>query len=765
MRRSVILLGFLMGAMTSAPWAAGARLTSEEALARFTAGKQHSPALRRASASTLNLTATVGNLYIFSDRNGYFVLPNEDSAPALLGYSEGCDFDAATNPNLTYWLEFLSKEIDYIAKNPKTVSEKATRPQRAAISPMLTTRWNQSSPYNNDCPVINGSRSVTGCVATAMAQVLKYHNYPEKGLGEASYTWQGQDLSFDYANTTFEWDLMLDSYDSSSSAESQAAVAKLMYGCGVSVEMQYSPAASGAFTYKIPGALIDHFNYDKALWSAQRDAYGIIEWEDLIYNELKENRPVIYGGVGSGGGHEFVCDGYSDEGYFHFNWGWGGMSDGYFLLTALSPGSLGTGGGAGGYNLEQDAVIGVQPAREGSLPTYVMYNWEADFATQSGSAELGSFITFTGDFINCGALEIPSMSMGIKLQQKGSDSFQYVESTSKVTNLGANDFFSSFEVKLPAGLPAGEYVVTPAYRVDGRDWQDLRSFLSVNGRLNATVDGSTITFTAPQKPTLSVANISTQDEIYIGHATPLSYTITNPGTEEYVGEVIPCLVNADKTMTVIGDGVPVDLMGGESVTYTDVPTKFLTIMQRADFTPGTYQLVFRDGAGDDLSAPTDITVKDSPGAATIGVTNFSLASTTPVENKNSVKFNVGVSCSSGYFSNALKIYVFPDAGGYSVYSAETPYFYLNAGQSETKTADLDLSSLANGKYFASVYLNTSPASSTRASFELKDPTTGVEEIDAYDADQEMIYDIYGIRRTRPLNPGLYIINGRKTVIK
>ncbi|MBD5322540.1 MAG: hypothetical protein HDS01_07220 [Bacteroides sp.] len=764
MKKAFSLATLLLGAIAAVPSAWGAHLTASQALARLTSQQHIAPS--RAGAE-LNLTATVGNLYVFSGEEGYMILPNDDAAPALLGYSEQCAFDAKSNPNLAYWLEYLNSELDYLAQNPEATAA-TPRIERAPIAPKIATRWNQRDPYFNDCPVYNGGRCVTGCVATAMAQVIKYHNYPEKGVGTASYTWNGKTLSFDYGNTTFDWNAMLNEYDSSSSAASEAAVAKLMYACGVGVEMNYGTGESGAASQKIPGALIEHFNYDKATYLAQRNAYGIDEWEDLIYNELKENRPVLYGGTGSAGGHEFVCDGYSENGYFHFNWGWGGLSDGYFLLTALNPTSLGTGGGAGGFNFDQDAVIGAQPAKANSQYTYVIYNFESDFATETTSTALSSQVSFSGDFLNSSAVTIPSLYMGIKLQRVGDADAQYVSSTSVRNNFEPNYYFNSYSVTLPGNLEEGQYVVTPAYSVDGQSWQDVRSFLSVNGKLNATVEGNTITFSAPAKANVTVSGISTLDAIYIGKTTPLSYTVTNPGSEEYLGEIRPCLFNAGGTMVAAANAIPVDLVGGASEEYKEIATTFGTI-QGQSFTAGNYTLVFCDASGTPVSTPVNVVVKEVPGGqSTIGVTAFSLASTTPVVDKSDVKFSVTAECVAGYVSSSLNIVIFPytDGNVSSVYSGPTPYFYLSQGESETKTVSLDLSSLDSGKYFAMIYLGNNAASSTQIVFEIKDDIgTGIDEIGADADDSEIIYDLNGIRHSRPLARGIYIINGVKTLIK
>lgn len=193
-----------------------------------------------------------------------------------------------------------------------------------------------------------------------MAQVIKYHNYPERGTGSVSYrTASGYNVAFDFASTPLPMSLMADVYDVTSSAESRDAVATLMLACGASVTMEYQSSASGASSASVPDALMSYFGYDSnSVAYRQRAWYGLKEWEDLIYNDLATVGPVYYGGNNMSSGHAFVCDGYSSDGYFHFNWGWSGMADGYFRLTALDPATQGIGGSAAGYNWYQCVVTG-----------------------------------------------------------------------------------------------------------------------------------------------------------------------------------------------------------------------------------------------------------------------------------------------------------------------------------------------------------------------------------------------------------------------
>ncbi|MDE5749769.1 MAG: C10 family peptidase, partial [Duncaniella sp.] len=283
MSKKALILAVLVAAWGSAE---ATHITPDEALGRLSGTQMRAAG---PNGQVLRHTSTLGNLYVFSTGSGYALLPADDAAPALLGYADTGKFDPSANQNLAYWVEYLNGELDYLAAHPEAARPQGARPERASIAPMISTKWDQGSPYNNLCPTFNGSRCVTGCVATAMAQAMKYHNYPAKGKGTHSYNWtlngQTQTLSFDYGSATFDWANMTDTYNASSSEASRNAVATLMYAAGVSCDMMYSPSESSAYSIDMCRALVNNFGYDCSLWLGRRNAYGIDQWEEMIYTE------------------------------------------------------------------------------------------------------------------------------------------------------------------------------------------------------------------------------------------------------------------------------------------------------------------------------------------------------------------------------------------------------------------------------------------------------------------------------------------------
>ena len=304
--------------------------------------------------------------YIFNleSKGGYVIVSGDDRMPDVLGYSTNGLFDTENMPdNLKAWLEGYKEQYQYLQEHEeaRTVKETITTSEtRTKVYPRLTTRWSQSGPYNAQCPKIGIYRTITGCVATAMAQIMNYHQWPK----QTSKTIEG--YSTTYCNvptigiTTIDWENMLDSYTYGNtpnfSEANSNAVSTLMLLCGASVKMDYRFEASAASLPDAKNALVEYFDYDDStIRYLERSKYNDEEWTQLIYDEIKSKRPVLYAGnpEESDAGHAFVIDGYDTDDYFHVNWGWS-SGNGYFLLGALKE-----------YNYDQEAIVGIQ--RKGNM--------------------------------------------------------------------------------------------------------------------------------------------------------------------------------------------------------------------------------------------------------------------------------------------------------------------------------------------------------------------------------------------------------------
>lgn len=329
------------------------QLTPEEALARMNTTKSQSKGFAT-DKSSLQLTYTStfkGNntYYVFNKGNeeGYLILSADDCMPAVLGVVEGNSFDYDKLPdNMKWWLSQYDATIyNYSAKGRKYVSSTVKKD----IKPLLgDIQWNQFAPYNLLCPTIEGKETPTGCVATAMAQVMGMWQWPKRGYGKNEYpipdpyyyeedkfVYRELTMARDFTQSKYKWELIAPYYDGYETEEMKLAIAQLMYDCGVATNMLYAPNGSGTELSYAVNALVRNFGYDKDIRLEHRKFYDDDVWENMVYDNLSKGMPLVCSGRKFFEAHSYVCDGYMADGnLFHFNWGWGGYNDGYFLLSA-----------------------------------------------------------------------------------------------------------------------------------------------------------------------------------------------------------------------------------------------------------------------------------------------------------------------------------------------------------------------------------------------------------------------------------------------
>lgn len=327
-------------------------------------------------------------VYNVEDNGGFVIVSGDDRTVAILGYADSGSFDPDDLPDgLRYMLDGYVEQMEWLdevgevngAREVNEVQQTQQSAARHAIAPLIETRWNQGAPYNSLCPEIEGEKTVTGCVATCMAQLMYYYQLPTgqttaiPGYTTTTKDKNGENYSLiveGLTPTTFNWGAMKTIY-TNNDTDPYDAVATLMEYCGVSLQMIYGLGSNGgSATYSecIPYALRAYFGYDGGVRNTYRKNYNYSEWVSLIYSELEASRPVALGGQSMGGGHSFICDGYDTDDYFHINWGWGGSSDGYFRLSVLQPWEQGIGGSStlDGFSFSQNATIGIQRPVDGN---------------------------------------------------------------------------------------------------------------------------------------------------------------------------------------------------------------------------------------------------------------------------------------------------------------------------------------------------------------------------------------------------------------
>lgn len=692
--------------------AQAAPLTPVEAWSRVGRSNNMRMAVMPPVAMTVADSKGEAALYVFSQPagGGFIIAGADDVAPPMLGYSDTGTFDAANVPcGLEMMMEQYAGEIEAAkaaGAAPYSTIRLAASADYPAIAPLCATTWNQSDPYNLFCPMYDGKRSVTGCVATAMAQILKKHNYPAKGTGSHTYTYNGVTMTYNFADTTFYWSRMLNSYSTTTGTTSQKnAVASLMHGCGVGVDMMYSPSASGAYSSNVPDALKNYFGYAPSATYIEGRRFTTPGWNDVAYQTLKAGFPIYVSGQNNSGGHAFVCDGYSSEGFFHINWGWGGLSDGYFRLRALDPNAQGIGGSSAGYNAYPAFVVMIQPATPNAVQPYVIGTPEGYKATLTGHN-----LSLRGTFYNY--TEVPTSAiMGVKIIAPDG-TWQFV-AQNKTTKLNGYGSIASLDITIPDLSADGIYTVEPWLNAGTAAEPDLRMIynapnyplsvrlVKVGESLSIKDDGDVSQYPTPK-------DVKFYTSMYVGYPFSMSLRLNNFNqNQETTGNLYLFLYSSDgkNLVTYIGPTL-YDLMPGEEEKYT-----FTTSWPDSP-SAGDYRLCVgteKNGYVVPLSDMIDVKINPAPtGTPKLTLSGFGAAPGLIYTDKQT--FNATLKCTGGYFADRLILFLFNSSQTYMNIATYTPTQFIEAGQTKTCEFDTYWSLEPNTSYYVqlqngSTYLN------------------------------------------------------------
>lgn len=535
-------------------FAAAESLTAEQALAR--ALNQGGPAKARAlkpAALQLAYTSEASEFYVYdrADADGFLIASGDTRMRPVLGVADSGVFDTS-NPALRAWLDFYKQELAQAKADDKDdETEGMNRFDNYArwqpIEPMLQTNWDQIAPYNSKTPVFNGKHAPTGCVATAMAQLIKHLGY-YKGAGTNTYSNGAYTYNFD--KWTPDFSKMPAKITANSPQEQIDEISELMLACGMAVNMGYSERSSGAGD-PING-LKTFLGYDNASVTYPRTSFNTPQWESLIYDQLAQGRPLYYAGTGDGG-HAFICDGYSSDGLFHFNWGWGGVGDGYFALSALNPQNQGTGSGEGGYNVGQYIGLFITPSDTNrpnadsyiTHPVELVYLTELSLPASSGTKD--SF-TMTYGIYKCPVSQQP-ITFGPTLVLKSVDGSvdDILMAPDNFVNMRALGQGLNFSVDYSkTDVPPGEYdayFVGVVVGYDGyctayhmrNDWSR-----SQNDHWRVKVDASgkrTYRLANADGNDISIVNMSANDLYANDAANVINVTFVNSGNQDWIERV------------------------------------------------------------------------------------------------------------------------------------------------------------------------------------------------------------------------------------
>lgn len=685
------------------------------------------------------------------------IVSAESETPALLGYADAAFDPANIPPAMAAMLETYSHEIRAVRAGIATAATGGGRADLSPVHPLCKTTWDQDKPYNYYCPRLNGELCMTGCVATAMGQVLKALEWPAKcNGGKETYTWENgsQNLTLNFDDITFDWGVMKDNLTSTTS--SALAVATLLRALGYAGHMNYSPIASGTYGISMAAGLVNHFDYDSSMTYELHDWYTQAEWESLIHAELAKGIPVYCDGVNSdySMGHAFVIDGYAGDGFFHLNWGWSGLSDGYYRMTALDPVSQGIGGSTGGYNFAQGVLVGLKKGRTtpDSERPITMYCYNT-FSVTSQTVDKGKAATFTGGFYNLSPFAINKATPGVKFVNETTGEEIFYKSASSISNeLAPNFGINEYSVTMPSSIPEGTYTVYPTiYDRTSKITYDIRTRIGGYGYLTATVSGSSVTFSVPTRATIIPKNIKLSTPAYIGTPFIATATVTNSTAQPYNGFLTPALFRTNGSIVQAFEAKIIELEPRQSKEFS------FTCNLSAGVAAGTYSFVLLGEDGYQAGPVSRITVSERPAEGVMTFKDLKVTNTA----KNNLTFEVTATCTSGLYSGPIFVVIFrkSGAGNYLDYFMSEPVLI---NPDETTTVEI-ASTFAAGSpgttYSAAAYYSDGVSGNTIAmensklvQFTLTDGKYGeadaIDQVSAAGADAEW-FDLQGRRIAAP----------------
>ena len=677
--------------------------------------------------------------YVFNadEANGFVIISGDDRTAPVLGYSSEGTFDATRIPdNFRGWLQACEEFVSRLDASDVALSSTV---EHAAVAPLLTTQWDQGAPYNKACPVYQGEPTLTGCTATALAQVMNYTRWPETECSAVpAYTSPSYRIKMpELPATTFDWDAMADASDEE--------VARLMLYAGQCVKSDYTVnSTAGSFTM-IPQALKQYFGYDANVRYVLRSNYTIEEWDNLLIDELSAGRPVLYSGFTTSSGHAFVCDGYDGQGLYHINWGWSGAYDGYYQISVLRPGMGGSGGSStsDGYAMMQGAVVGIQPPTGEARQPILLTPGELRV---EGTKVHCNFYNYNSESLTCylGFGRVNEDGKVFSVNTYGS-----TLSFAPITDGNVRVATYNFDVA-STSLADGTYKIVPICRESGKmKWERIGA---ENNYVQVTIQDGTCTLTLHPVVELEATSIRCTGNNVAGRMQDVEVELNNPGEE--VNNIIYLFASTAETKGKYAGRTQVALpQGGQGTAYMNfLPT-----------TAGTYNLwVCADDSGNKVLGTTTITIREAPTEqAKLQKVSMKVVLTDGV--KVVVKFkNVGTDT-----------YLRPLWVGLQLNNVWADYrevlVPVEPGAQGEATVDFD--NLQPGKTYAA-YAYYYPHFDTYDFQHLAGPTkfvapqtTGVEQIEATTDVLENYYTIQGVRVESPTAPGIYIRGGKKVIVK
>lgn len=753
-------------------------LTASEALQRVGLEMPASKTLRKAPSAT----GRDALYYVFNcEEGGYVIASADDRARAILGRSDSGSWDATQMPPaMRGWLSQMEEALTVLAASTEGTRASAAphRVEGKRVEPLLgNILWGQGEPYYNECPAVGSAHSATGCAATAMAQIMRFHKYPETGAGSNSYT--SETLKFqvseDFSKTTYDWAHMKESYPISAdgktryySNEEAAAVARLMYHLGAASDMDYNTGASGTTEGPMIRAMLENFQYDKSLQIYYREYFTSAQWYELLQKEIDAQRPVLMNGYSISGGHAFVIDGYDTtmgDGYFHFNWGWNGMSNGYYSVDITDPGQQGTGGSLGGYSYNQNIFVNIQRPNGATAKAQPNVCVSAALRYQYGQLHFQVLNRGVGSFTG---------EIGYVVEKNGQQTFTSVASYS---NMKFREGSGSKHVSIAAPTASGvRYFL--ASKVDGVI-KALPTSVGSTAALVSVLNRATSSYElVPESASLAkpeCVSFALQDGVaYAGTTVYFTIKVTNTGAMEYNGPLYLSMTDIDEQ----GEEGYEDRATDNPLGVYVRPGETITCQFPYYGTPaaGKYkaQLLYnlRDGSGlayvpgttlNFEVVPYEAPAAKNPPVLTVLSQELSASS---VEQGHTLTLKVKVNNTGGTDAVMAGGIMYQRRGSADKGHLGEQLISFPKGESEwTFASRVDLATgdyrmlfgFANGGFWEAVNYNY-------IYFTVTEPSVGVQEVNAEASARQPIFNMQG-QRVNTVQRGLYIQGGRKVWVR
>ncbi len=710
---------------------------------------------------TVQSDADNASFYVFSSsksksKQGRFVvISGEEATEEVLAYGNGAITQEADMPEA---MRQMLRDYDVQIAMIRQGAQAARRLEATAVEPLLKTKWGQREPYNNKTPSWG---QVTGCVATAMAQVLKYWSQNVETPGIPAYN--GIDS---LPPITFDYVAMRDEYkEGSYTWEEGLPVATLMRYCGQAVKMAYGDTESSASLF--PDVMARYFAMDASAKSIRRSHYSTAQWDAIIYDELAARRPVLYSGRSSSG-HQFVVDGFDGQGRFHINWGWDGGSDGYFLLNLCDPDSKGTGGGTGsdGYSSAQNAMVGVQPSKGTPLSAYDRLTATQLKTTTLMLGRSNAAQDFMANvyYSVCNTNSIGNtFDLGLGLFNEGGELLTTLWKISNRTISSAYAYYwPSLNLSFGANLPDGNYTIVPISRKAGEsEW--LKDFDAEFYSMDCRIEGNTLYLLSHETDgPCQVKILSTEGLMREKKPVRVNIAVTNTGTQH--ASVLYLKTNGK----VVGQGTAY-FENGESQNLT------LT------FTPdsaGTYVLdVVGNYDANTVLASTTVEIGEALG------TDITFNSST-IRNRDGnnivgTDYHITYSITANQeFADMLYfyLYIYKNDGKATLVNSQTKELHIPAG--ETAEISFSVPNCEVGyRHSAGLYIYRFWKEFNYSMFEqleqsewlyiqpYPDGIGTITTLPAKTGQRVVGIDGRAVKPGTTLRPGVYIIDGKKRIIK